>query len=131
MLDCLDARTDHHLGGVRSIIENLVARAEARRLDAHRGKCSVAHRVRDEERGARRGGELDRNVDAVGRHPGEQGHDRGRRVRDEPVRATDHAAAGGHRAGVYLVDAQHLERRAGTDDVDDRVNAPDLVEVHL
>jgi hypothetical protein len=61
----------------------------------------------------------------------EQADDRWRGVRDEPVRRSHHAATGGHRAGVHLVDTQHLERSARADDVDDRVEPADLAEVHL
>ena len=45
--------------------------------------------------------------------------------------AAHHPRAGGHGAGAHPVDAQGLERGAGADDVDDRVEASDLVEVHL
>ena len=34
-------------------------------------------------------------------------------------------------AGLHLVDAEHLERGARADDVDDGVDAADLVEVDL
>ena len=57
--------------------------------------------------------------------------DGGRRVRQHAVSRADHAEARRHRAGPHLVDTEHLEGGGHTDDVDDRVDAAHLVEMHL
>jgi hypothetical protein len=62
---------------------------------------------------------------------GRSGDDGGRRVREQPVGGPDHAGAGGHGAGLHLVDAEHLQRGGRADDVDDGVEAAHLVEVDL
>ncbi len=47
------------------------------------------------------------------------------------MRSPHHPHAGRHRARTHIVDAEQLKRRARADDVDDRVNASHLMEVHL
>ena len=49
----------------------------------------------------------------------------------QPMGSPHHARARDDDRAVDDVDVEHLERRAGADDVDDGVEAPDLVEVHL
>ena len=62
---------------------------------------------------------------------GKQLHDRGGRVGQEPVGGSHHPGAGDDHRAVHDVDVEHLERRAGADDIDDGVEAADLVEVDL
>ncbi len=93
---------------------------------------SAPHR---EARAARRaapgrGGQLDGHVEAPHRCAGQELHHRRRRVGQEAVGGADHARTGGHRAGRHLVDAEDLEGRGHPDDVDDGVDAAQLVEVH-
>ena len=84
-----------------------------------------------QQRGAGRGGELDGDVDAVASGAaGEQRDHRRRRVGQQAVggaRPCRCPTATG--AGAHLVDAEHLERGARADDVDDGVERADLVEV--
>jgi hypothetical protein len=47
------------------------------------------------------------------------------------VRGADHAAADVQRRGDDMVDPQPLQREDGADDVDDRVEGADLVQVDL
>ena len=129
--DGRNSRADYHLREVGAIVEDLVAGTEARRFDAHGGKCPVADGVGGKQRRTRGRGEFYLDVDAVGGHAGQQPHHGGRRVGDEAVRAADHAPTRGHRTGVNLVNVEHFERGTRADDVDDRIDASDLVEVHL
>ena len=128
---CRCRRTDDHLHGVDAIVDVARAGAETTRADRHRGQRSPLDDAGREQRGTGGRRELDGRVDAVGRHVVQQ-FDHGRcRVGDEPVGGSHHAATDRHRAGVDVVDVEHIERGARADDVDDRVDGTDLVKVHL
>ena len=71
------------------------------------------------------------NVHTEGRRTAQQLDDSRRRVREQAVSGAHHPYAVGHGARMHFVDAEELERCARADDVDDRVEAADLVEVHL
>jgi hypothetical protein len=61
----------------------------------------------------------------------QQRDDRRRWIGYEPVRGSHHAATDRDGAGVDGVDIEQMECGARPDDVDDRVDGTDLVEVHL
>ena len=70
-------------------------------------------------------------VAAVDRRVAEQAERRRRRYRDEPVRRLHHSASHIERRADDAIGVQPLEREHRPDDIDDRVERPDFVEVHL
>jgi hypothetical protein len=84
-----------------------------------------------DQSGPGRSGELQDDVGAVGGGAPQQLDGGRHRIGDEPVGGADHADPLGHRAAVDVVDLEDLEGDTGPDDVDDRVEATHLVEVHL
>ena len=68
---------------------------------------------------------------AVDGHAGQQPQRRRRRHRKGAVRDLDGAAADVQRRRDDVVDAEPLEREHGADDVDDRVERADLVQVDV
>ena len=124
---------DHDLRGVGLAVEIAGAGAEAAAVDRHRRHRAEPRGERGQQRRARRSGELHAEVDAAGggADAGEQLHHRGGRVGQEPVGGSHHPGAGDDHRAVHDVDVEHLERGAGADDIDDGVEAADLVEVDL
>ena len=122
---------EHHLGEVRTAVDLPGPGPEAGGGDGEGRQRPPGADQACEQRRARGGGELDRHVDAAGGGSPEQLDHGRRRVGDGAVRGADHAEAGGDRAGRDVVDVEHLERGTRADDVDDGVEATDLVEVHL
>ena len=128
-----DRFPDHHLHHVGPFGRVGGAGAIADRLDRHRRRRTEPARQRGHESRTRRGGHLERRVEADGRRCGvtEQG-DGGRcRVGDQPVGTADGAGADGDRAAADVGDAERFERRAGTDHVDDRVERTHLVQLDV
>ncbi len=65
------------------------------------------------------------------RRIGQQAHRRGRRHGEHAVRRLHHAASDVDRRHDHAIHAQAVEGVHGADDVDDRVERADLVQVHL
>ena len=107
------------------------ARAQADRLDRHGRERAEAlgHGRQDRRAGGRGQLHLDRRLgerdalEQLGRAGRGQGH--------PAVGRLDPAPAGRHRAGLEPLDAQQVEPDRRADDVDDRVDRADLVEMDL
>ena len=124
---CADQHA-HHVGVLREI---LVPRAVSGGvIDIGGIAPKPPARVLD-DRGAGRSGEFDLRAARVDRLADQQVGRRGRRNRQDAMLGTDGAAAHIDRAAVHRVDTEVVEAEARADDVADRVNGADLVEVDL
>ncbi len=122
--------SDDHLGEVGPLTQIGGPGAEPGPVDGHGGHRPPFGDQGGQQRGPRGRGQLDRDVELVGRRSPQQ-LDHGRSGDGhEPVGAAHHPDAVRHRTGVDLLDAEQFEGGAGTDHVDDGVDAPDFVEVH-
>ena len=119
------------MGEVRATVEFTRSGTEARGHDGHRRKCAEAAGQAGHECRTGWGGELQAEVEALGGDASKKFDHGRRRVRDDAVRGTDHAEAHRDRRARDGVDLEKLERRAGTDDINDCVDPADLMEVDL
>jgi hypothetical protein len=124
---------EHDLYDVGPTVDVARTRPIADGVRRHGRQRSEPCRQRGQEGGSGRRRELVGDVDAVGGDAriGEEGHDGGRRVREQAVGAPHGAGADGDGRGADLVDVEALEGGAGADDVDDGVERPDLMELDV
>jgi hypothetical protein len=123
--------SDHDAQDVRAIGKILGARPIPNALDfvgRHR-RCRT--RQRFENRRSRRSDHLGRPIAEAHRKTRKQFSGGGRRYRNDPVARSREARAHRQRRDHQGADVQLIERPRRAHDVDDRIDRPDLVEMHV
>ena len=125
------ALADEHAQHVRRVRQVAIAGAVADAVDRHRRHGTERRRIaRDQQRAGRRH-EFALNAGGIYRRPAEQLHGGRRRNRKVAVRRLHHAAADVQRRADDAIGTEPLHRKDGADDVDDRVERADLVQMNL
>ena len=123
--------TEHDLREVRAIFQLAGARAETAGFYFHGRHGAEAGSEAGDEGCACGGGHLGGDVQAESRHALKYLGHGGRRVGHQPVRAAYHAHALRHRAGKHISNAEHFQRAAGADNVNNGVKTADFVKMDL
>ena len=107
------------------------AGSQADRVDRHRRQGAEPLDDRRQDGRPGRGRQLHLHVGIGERHALQKLGRSGRRQRHPPVRSPYRAATRRHRAGFEPLDAQQVETDGSPDDIDDRIDRSDLMEMDL